>query len=355
MTHFETSSQKTFFLFNSHEVLTNYRKEAIEKFYKSYASDLPKDLPLLSVEEHHLLVLFYLKKLQQICLKLKFSPFVESSASHYFKRFFLKETAMEHDITGILLTCIFLATKIEEERIPLDEFLLKLEQLVGKKLQRSPILNTEAKVLQSFQFSLFIHHPYRAISAIINDFTTSMASNSDGINLKDIDWQKLYNFAIDFARETLFSDAGFFYPPGVIAMASFMMGLLSNSVLSSSSASAAADDNYDRLAKIFQEYLKRKLSSLPERNIREFDQVMENIKDIQALKTAAMNLLKLPMNTYKDLEKRLKDIRTVVAPIIENNEKCSFEAFQNEEREKKRKKIEKMQEEDRNSELKLLT
>jgi hypothetical protein len=62
----------------------------------------PQELNFLTLEEHEKLVQTYEKKILQLHQRLNFSLQAQASSLIYFKRFFLKHSIFEYDITNIM-------------------------------------------------------------------------------------------------------------------------------------------------------------------------------------------------------------------------------------------------------------
>lgn len=73
---------------------------------------------------------------------------------------------MEHDHKNILLTCIYLACKVEESHVSAEE--------LGKGIQQDPqvVLKNEMIVLQALEFELIVYPPYRSMEGFIYDLET---------------------------------------------------------------------------------------------------------------------------------------------------------------------------------------
>jgi cyclin H len=74
---------------------------------------------------------FYSTKILDVCKVFKKKgykafedPTIQSTAVSYFKRFYLLHSIMEYEMKHILIVVIYLAGKVENAAIPLEEFLL---------------------------------------------------------------------------------------------------------------------------------------------------------------------------------------------------------------------------------------
>jgi cyclin H len=140
----------------------------------------------------------------------KFHLHVEATAMIYFKRFLLYHSIMQFDVNILMLTCIFLASKIEENRLKLDDYLRQVEALTKSSIEKNEIRKTELILLQGLQFDLIVYHPYRSLHGIIHDF---FEPDRQG------EATELYENAKKFIRESYKTDVSFLYAPGTIALA----------------------------------------------------------------------------------------------------------------------------------------
>eukprot|EP00752_Nemacystus_decipiens_P003022 g2802.t1 len=123
--------------------------------------------PILTVEEESLVKSFYAKKIQETCGRdsadedLRRSEKVQATAVAYFQRFYLSNSVLEHDPKILILTCVFLASKTEEQITNVN----LLAKATGcDELQ---ILGKELTLLQGLSFHLAVFHPYRALPALV--------------------------------------------------------------------------------------------------------------------------------------------------------------------------------------------
>lgn len=74
---------------------------------------------------------------------------------------------MEHHPKHIMVTCVFLATKIEEFNITMDQFVSNIR---GDKSKAAEIvLNNEMLLLNRLNYELTISHPYRPVEGFLID------------------------------------------------------------------------------------------------------------------------------------------------------------------------------------------
>ncbi|XP_074288014.1 cyclin-H1-1-like [Silene latifolia] len=117
----------------------------------------------LKVEVERMLHAFYENKIHEVCRAFFFPHKIQGIALIYYKRFYLHWSVMEHDPKYVMLTCVYLACKIEENHSSSED--------LGKiiQLDHQLILDIEMLVLRSLGFDLIVYTPYRSIERFIDD------------------------------------------------------------------------------------------------------------------------------------------------------------------------------------------
>lgn len=92
---------------------------------------------------------------------------LQSTSIQYFKRFYLNNSAMEYPPKHIMVTCVYLAAKIEEFNVSMQQF---VNNVRGDRDKASEIvLNNELLLLHRLNYQLTIWHPYRPIEGFLID------------------------------------------------------------------------------------------------------------------------------------------------------------------------------------------
>ncbi|KAJ2848231.1 hypothetical protein IWW36_003425 [Coemansia brasiliensis] len=143
---------------------------------------------------------------------------IKATAINFMKRFYLHNVVFDYPPKSIMLTCLYLATKVENSFMKIEDFIRPLqdvEQRKGGKVQtkNDDILGLEFVVIQSLQFELAVHHPYRPAYGFFLDM---QAYFEDVSQLKAI-----YDRAQQLIDTSLFTDLVFFYQPSQIALGAF--------------------------------------------------------------------------------------------------------------------------------------
>ncbi|KAE9555951.1 hypothetical protein FO519_000807 [Halicephalobus sp. NKZ332] len=149
--------------------------------------------------------------------KPELPPAVRWTALMYYKRFYLKTTPLEYTPKPVMMTCHFLAAKV-------DEFIIRTEQFVRNLKNGEPdknaelILKTEPKLMEYLDFQLTVHSPFRAFEGHLIEMKTRLP-------LIDFDLEQVRKPAMEFFDMALAGDAMLMYTPTHIALAGLKYGL----------------------------------------------------------------------------------------------------------------------------------
>ncbi|ORY00404.1 cyclin-like protein [Basidiobolus meristosporus CBS 931.73] len=159
----------------------------------------------LNVQDEMALVGFYETKVRDFCKAFQFPNKVKATAITYMKRFFLYNTVMDYHPKTIMLTSLFLATKVENSFISIDDFAQRIPKTTAQS-----ILDLEFIISQSLKFEFTIHHPYRPLHGLYLD----MQSHIQDLAILTSTYEK----AVDWVDKSLYTDLIFLYQPSQIAM-----------------------------------------------------------------------------------------------------------------------------------------
>jgi len=182
---FAASSHSKHWLHASPEVLTDRRRVARERAIAmlgeaAASSGTEDDLTPLPAEEEALLLAYWEMKMQEVCRSenardpSRFTDRVLAAAQLYFKRFFLVVSPMEESPLAVMFAALYLAGKVEEERIELDR-LVELSKLTPEVL-----LEQEMRLLEKLRFQLLTRSPFRCLAGLEQDLHAALAGVSDG-------------------------------------------------------------------------------------------------------------------------------------------------------------------------------
>lgn len=217
---FNTSTQKSDWLFKDVQELTELRKKANHDFITKQTAN--RDY--LTYEEEKILLIHYEYLLKQFCGK--FQPpitmaSVVGTSITYFKRFYLRNSVMDMHPKDIYLICVYLACKIEEFNVSILQFVQNINSTESKDDLSNMILNYELLLMEKLDFQLNVHNFYRPFEGFLLDVKTRA-----GIQNIDI----LRQFSMDFLDKILNTDAILLYPPSQIALTAVVYSSSKNKI-----------------------------------------------------------------------------------------------------------------------------
>ncbi|KAJ2003777.1 hypothetical protein GGI04_001457 [Coemansia thaxteri] len=145
---------------------------------------------------------------------------VKATAINFMKRFYLHNVVFDYHPKNIMLTCLYLATKVENAFMKIDDFIRPLAAADAKSGSKTvtkseDVLGLEFIVIQSLQFELAVHHPYRAAYGFYLDMQQYI---EDKDRLRDV-----YERTAHYIDQSLHTDLVFFYQPSQIALGAFKL------------------------------------------------------------------------------------------------------------------------------------
>ncbi|XP_028660553.1 cyclin-H [Erpetoichthys calabaricus] len=273
---YHNSSQKKYWTFISENELVRLRVQANERFRsKLLATEQVgiSESTFLQPQEEAALYKHYEKRLLDFCAVFKpaMPKSVVGTAGMYFRRFYLNNSLMEYHPRIIMLTCCFLACKVDEFNVSSTQFVGNLRENPSdqdKALEQ--ILEYELLLIQQLNFHLVVHNPYRPLEGLLIDIKTRYPAVENP--------EMLRKSAEDFLNRATMSDAGLLFSPSQIALTSIL-----NSAV--------------RAGLNIESYLTECLGLKEDRNT--YTQIIETMKSIKNLikkyepaKTEEVNLLK---------------------------------------------------------------
>ncbi|NXL84326.1 CCNH protein, partial [Alectura lathami] len=187
----------------------------------SASASLPKVQQVESflLESHEELAIckYYEKRLLDFCAVFKpaMPRSVVGTACMYFKRFYLNNSVMEYHPRTIMLTCAFLACKVDEFNVSSAQFVGNLrESPLGQEKALEQILEYELLLIQQLNFHLIIHNPYRPFEGFLIDLKTRYPVLENP--------EVLRKTADDFLNRVALTDAYLLFAPSRIALAAIL-------------------------------------------------------------------------------------------------------------------------------------
>ncbi|NWX82806.1 CCNH protein, partial [Nothoprocta ornata] len=191
------------------------RRRAQERFCSPQVQQA--DSFLLEPQEELAICKYYEKRLLDFCAVFKpaMPRSVVGTACMYFKRFYLNNSVMEYHPRTIMLTCAFLACKVDEFNVSSAQFVGNLrESPLGQEKTLEQILEYELLLIQQLNFHLIVHNPYRPFEGFLIDLKTRypMLENPE----------VLRKTADDFLNRVALTDAYLLFTPSQIALTSIL-------------------------------------------------------------------------------------------------------------------------------------
>ncbi|KAM6187776.1 cyclin-H isoform 1-T1 [Sarcoramphus papa] len=217
---YHSSTQCRHWTFRGEEELARCRADANRKFRgKAVASGKVQQTDAILLEPHEELAIckYYEKRLLDFCAVFKpaMPRSVVGTACMYFKRFYLNNSVMEYHPRIIMLTCAFLACKVDEFNVSSAQFVGNLrESPLGQEKALEQILEYELLLIQQLNFHLIVHNPYRPFEGFLIDLKTRypMLENPE----------VLRKTADDFLNRVALTDAYLLFTPSQIALTAIL-------------------------------------------------------------------------------------------------------------------------------------
>uniref|UniRef100_A0A0R3RXG1 Cyclin-H n=1 Tax=Elaeophora elaphi TaxID=1147741 RepID=A0A0R3RXG1_9BILA len=217
---YSTSTQRKEWTFSSQQDLLDLRKAANEKFREKYGTvvdDDQKDIFLTPEEEA---ILRYIVTETGVRFADDFRPVMWPStrwiAFAYFKRFFLYHSTMEYSPKSVMMSCFYLAAKVDEFNISIDDFVKNLKSGTAKS-NSDTILSFEPQIMLKLRYQLTVHTPFRPFEGHMIEMKTR--------SLLGFDLEQVRPHANDFFKKALFGDTMLLYAPSQIALAALKYAL----------------------------------------------------------------------------------------------------------------------------------
>ena len=211
---FSTSSQLKYWVFSSIDELDRLREESNQAFIRRNAKSVSGHKVyshFLRPDEEKALLIHYQYVLRDFCGNFKppMPRSVVGTAFQYYKRFYLYNSVMDYHPKFILVTCIYLACKVDEFNVSMEQF---LENVRGdREKARDGIINHELLIMEQLKFHLTVHNPFRAIEGLFIDIKTRCTPLGD---------VERFRASIDsIINKTYLTDACLLFSPSQIALA----------------------------------------------------------------------------------------------------------------------------------------
>ncbi|KAJ3142629.1 hypothetical protein HK100_012481, partial [Physocladia obscura] len=151
---------------------------------------------------------------------------VHATSISLFKRFYLTQAVFNHDIKVVLITCIFLAAKIESSYIPLTDFLAKVPQF--QRPDVDVIRDYELIVADAVGFDFMVRQVKWPLHGLFLDlqvstyFSTAYTSHDTRKQALN-NLVKMYTRARELMQNALCSDLSLTHQSSQIALGCFVL------------------------------------------------------------------------------------------------------------------------------------
>ncbi|XP_048750256.1 cyclin-H-like [Ostrea edulis] len=215
---FATSSQLKHWMFNDETDIQSLRHDTNQKFVERHGARMSEEQRrahfLTSSEERHLCRHFEYV-LKEFCSR--FHPpmpkYVLGTALCYFKRFYINCSAMDYHPRDIMLTCVYLASKVEEFNVSITQFVGNLKG--DREKFANTILTFELLLMDKLNYHLLIHNPYRPMEGLFIDLKTRFRVLENP--------EKLRKAAEEFLDKSLMTDVCLLFPPSQVALTAVLV------------------------------------------------------------------------------------------------------------------------------------
>ncbi|KAK5576268.1 hypothetical protein RB653_007409 [Dictyostelium firmibasis] len=210
---YNESSQIKNWMF-SNERLKQLREQCNNQHKQVILEKTPSsELNILCPDEELSLIHYYETKTLEIAMALNLPDKVSATAIIYIKRFYLENSIMQYGPKLVMLSCLFIACKTEDNHLDIDYY----SNIT--KASPSDITNLEVIILESLNFNLIVYHPFRPMYGYILDINDnfSLYNNTNGIT--PVKFDTLWETCKKSIQKSLFSDCCFEFHPQIIALA----------------------------------------------------------------------------------------------------------------------------------------
>lgn len=212
-------------MYSSETALSQLRRSANEDFIKKHRGEMSdsevEEFFFLFAEEHYLFR-HYEFILKEFCNRFRppMPKYVLGTAMTYFKRFYLYNSVMDYHPRDITLTSVYLASKVEEFNVSINQFVGNLK---GDRDKFADIvLGFELLLMEKLSYHLTVHNPLRPLEGILIDMKTRCTTCSDP--------EVLRSAAEEFIEKSMLTDVCLLVSPSQIALAAILNSCSINNI-----------------------------------------------------------------------------------------------------------------------------
>ncbi|ORX48023.1 C/H/G cyclin [Hesseltinella vesiculosa] len=172
-----------------------------------------EDLLYTTETDYVKLKIWFSHLIQKLAKRLQLKQQAVATAFVYFKRFYTKNSLRGTEPLLVLVTCVYLATKIEECPVHIKMVAQEAKHVFqvefgGFPYDSSKVAEFEFYLLEELEFYLIVWHPYRPLVQICQE-----------LGMKEQGLQ----FAWFIVNDSFRTDVCLMYPPHMIALAALYM------------------------------------------------------------------------------------------------------------------------------------
>ncbi|XP_029645893.1 cyclin-H isoform X2 [Octopus sinensis] len=214
---FAISTQKSHWTFDSDSALTRLRRKAHDDYVESHRgsiSDEDLEAVLFTYEEEYILARHYEFIMKEFCNRFQppMPKYVLGTAMTYFKRFYLYNSVMDFHPRDITLTSVYLASKVEEFNVSINQFVGNLKG--DRDKFANVILGFELLLMEKLSYHLTVHNPFRPLEGFLIDMKTNCQTCSDP--------EILRQQAEEFLEKSMLTDICLLVSPAQISLAAIL-------------------------------------------------------------------------------------------------------------------------------------
>lgn len=217
---FSTSTQQKYWTFTGETQIFQNKKDANYKYINKHGGasldDETRDKKYLTFSEEKIIGRHFEHVLREFCnvFQPPMPKYVMGTALCYFKRFYVKHSVMDYHPKDIMLTCVYLASKVEEFNVSITQFVGNLKG--DREKFTNTILSFELLLMKKLHYHLTVHNPYRPLEGLFIDIKTRNKS------LESSRVEKLRKGADEFLEKSLATNVSLIFAPSQIALAAIL-------------------------------------------------------------------------------------------------------------------------------------
>jgi len=189
-----------------------------------------EDLKYASAIDVAALCAWCLNTISDLCVRLGAQQRVIATACMYFQRFYVKNSYVTTDPIVVLVTCVYLASKVEEAPIRIRIVCAEASKMMNERGYREmpnhvPLLaEMEYCLLEELEFDLVVFHVYHLLPNLCEVCLNACKISSQHSDTKDV-MASLLQMAWYIANDMYRTHLPLEHPPYVLAVACVYLAL----------------------------------------------------------------------------------------------------------------------------------